>query len=462
MTSLDILVVLLYFVVLVGIGFSSMKRIANEEDYLVAGRRLGYGLFIPAIAAVVLGGASTFGSSSLGYEHGISGMWLVVMIGLGLIGMGILFSKKLSEYHVYSVSELLGRRFGLSSRYISAAIMAVYDMMVSVTAMISMGVLFTTMFGWPHVIAICVGGAILVLYTTLGGMWAVTLTDVIQFWVMTVGLLLLVLPMGFFEVGGMEGLRAHLPADYFRMTHIGGKVIFSYFLLYFFGMMIGQDIWQRAFTARNKQTLRNGTVWGGIYCIGYGIAGAVIGMTAKVLFPHLQDPQQALPQLATEVLPPGWLGLVIAAVASAVMSTASGTLMASATIIANDLLPRGSSEKHQIRLTRVVTLLIGTTAVIISLAIQNIVVALNVAYALLTGSVFIPVIAALFWKRVTAQVTLASMLISAGVVITDLMIEGISSLNPILYGLLSCAVVMAAGTYFSTKKESATDHQQTM
>src|SRR5690606_38724115 len=129
------------------------------------------------------------------------------------------FSKKLSEYHVYSVSELLGRRFGLSSRYISAAIMAVYDMMVSVTAMISMGVLFTTMFGWPHVIAICVGGAILVLYTTLGGMWAVTLTDVIQFWVMTVGLLLLVLPMGFFEVGGMEGLRAHLPADYFRMTH---------------------------------------------------------------------------------------------------------------------------------------------------------------------------------------------------------------------------------------------------
>lgn len=158
MTSLDILVVLLYFVVLVGIGFSSMKRIANEEDYLVAGRRLGYGLFIPAIAAVVLGGASTFGSSSLGYEHGISGMWLVVMIGLGLIGMGILFSKKLSEYHVYSVSELLGRRFGLSSRYISAAIMAVYDMMVSVTAMISMGVLFTTMFGWPHVIAICVGG----------------------------------------------------------------------------------------------------------------------------------------------------------------------------------------------------------------------------------------------------------------------------------------------------------------
>jgi solute:Na+ symporter, SSS family len=455
LTSIDLIIVLFYFVMLIGVGVYSSKKIDNESDYLVAGRRLGYGLYIPAMTAVVLGGASTFGSTKLGYQYGISGLWLVGMIGLGILGMGIFFTKKLSKLSIFSVSELLGNRFGNSSRYISGLVMAVYDIMVAVTAVVAIGVMFSALFGWSSTTAILVGGLIVVFYTMLGGMWAVTLTDVIQFWIMFIGLIGILLPLGIYHAGGTSELATKVGPEFLSLTNIGGKAIFAYFLLFFFGMMIGQDIWQRAFTAKDEKILRKGTIYAGVLCIIYGIAGAVIGMVASVVVPGLSDPQQALPQLVIKILPTGLIGLLVAAVSSAVMSTASGTIMASSTVIVNDFIlfksTKNRTEKEKIKLTRIVTFVVGCIAILISLVLQDIIVALDVAYAILSGSIFIPVIAALFWKRVSAKVALASMMISAVVVITDLIVEGVSSLNAIIWGIVSCAIVMGIGTLLQGK-----------
>ncbi len=440
---------------LIGVGVYSSKKIGNESDYLVAGRRLGYGLYVPAMTAVVLGGASTFGSTKLGYQYGISGLWLVGMIGLGILGMGIFFTKKLSKLSIFSVSELLGNRFGNRSRYISGLVMAVYDIMVAVTAVVAIGVMFSALFDWSSATAILVGGLIVVFYTMLGGMWAVTLTDVIQFWIMFIGLIGILIPVGIYHAGGTTGLVNQVSPEFLNLTNIGGKAIFAYFLLFFFGMMIGQDIWQRAFTAKDEKILRKGTIYAGILCIIYGIAGAVIGMVASVVVPGLDDPQQALPQLVIKILPTGLIGILVAAVSSAVMSTASGTIMASSTIIVNDFIlfrsTKNRTEKEKIKLTRIVTLIVGCIAVLISLVLQDIIVALDVAYAILSGSIFIPVIAALFWKKVSAKVALSSMVISAIVVIADLIIEGVSSLNAIIWGIVACALVMGIGTLVQNK-----------
>jgi SSS family solute:Na+ symporter len=460
-TIIDILIVIIYFLALITIGLLSSRKIKDEADFLVAGRRLGFGLYIPAMAAVVLGGASTFGSVALGYKYGISGMWLVVMIGFGILGMGVFFANRLSDLKIFSVSELLYRRFGNGGRFYSALIMTIYDMMVAVTAIIAIGVLFSSLLGWNSTISILIGGSIVICYTILGGMWAVTLTDVIQFWVMTVGLLLILLPVGFFYAGGFYDIDQNVKNGFLNIMNIGGKSIFSYFLLYFFGMMIGQDIWQRAFTGKNRYVIRKGTIWAGLYCIIYGIAGAIIGMSASVIVPNLADPQKALPEVILAILPTGFVGLVIAAILAAVMSTASGTLMASSTIIVNDfILPNtGSkkSEKAKINLTRIITLLVGVVAIFIASALQDIVVALDVAYALLSGSIFIPVIIALFGKKVSKKVVLTSMLISTFVVILDLIIEGITSLNPIIYGIIAGLVVILIGNLFykPIKMESA-------
>lgn len=450
MVLVDYIIVISYLLMLILIGLITTKKIKKHSDFIVAGRRLSYNLYIPAMAAVVLGGASTFGGTALGYQFGISGMWMVTMIGLGIISLGFFFSKRLSELNIFSVSELLGKRFGKVSSVYSAIVLIIYNLMVMVTSIIGIGVLFSAIFNFDTTKSIIIGGLIVICYTLLGGMWAVTMTDVIQFWIMTVGFIAILLPLGFNAAGGIEGFTNNLDASYFSFTDIGIKRIFTFFLLYIFGMMIGQDVWQRALTGKNEAVLKKGTIYAGIYCVFYGIVGALIGMTSKVLHPNLADSQQALPELILSVLPVGLIGVVVAAVVSASMSTASGTVMAASTIITNDLIlgkkDREETDAKKVFTTRVIILILGIIGVIIATRLQNIVVALDLAYALLSGSLFIPIVAALFWKDAPKKIILLAMITSSLVVIIDLIIEGVTSTNGIIYGILTgvCIVLFSS------------------
>src|ERR671912_2656067 len=92
---LDYVVIALYFAVIIGAGYWGLRRARSADDYLVTGRRLGPFMYIGTLSAVVLGGASTIGGVALGYENGISGMWVVFWIGMGIIGFGVLLSPRL-------------------------------------------------------------------------------------------------------------------------------------------------------------------------------------------------------------------------------------------------------------------------------------------------------------------------------------------------------------------------------
>jgi SSS family solute:Na+ symporter len=111
-------------------------------------------------------------------------------------------------------------------------------------------------------------------------MWSITLTDYLQFLIMTVGIFFLLLPLTIAAAGGFSGMSEALPTSYFDLTAIGWQTIFTYFLLFFFGLMIGQDIWQRVFTARSPEIARWGSVAAGVYCLLYALAGALASMAA--------------------------------------------------------------------------------------------------------------------------------------------------------------------------------------
>ena len=445
--ALDYLVLGLYFAVMLGAGYWGLRRAGSTEDYLVAGRRLGPALYVGTLSAVVLGGASTIGSVSLGYEFGVSGMWLVFMIGLGIIALGVLLSTRLSRLGVYTVSEMLGIRYGASSRLISAIIVATYALMIAVTSTIAVGSVFDVVLGLPPTLAILIAGGVVVAYSALGGMWSITLTDFLQFCVMTVGIFLILLPLSIARAGGFSGMAGELPGSYFGLFSIGGQTIFTYFLLFFFGLMIGQDIWQRVFTARSPTVARWGGLVAGLYCLLYGLAGALIGTAARVLIPNLPNPDNAFARVAAEVLPAGILGLVLAAALAAIMSTASAGLLASSTILANDVYAgffRRGSEGHagaeEYNASRLATLLVGVVVLVIAVIVSDVVGALTVAYDLLVGALFVPIIGALFWRRATGTGALASMLVG-GVVVVGLMAwQGLLANSPIYGGLLASLV----------------------
>jgi len=447
--ALDIFVVLLYAAGMLALGWYGMRRAKTRDDYLVAGRNLGPGFYLGTMAATVLGGASTIGTVRLGYVHGISGFWLCGAIGLGIVGLSLFLAKPLLKLKIYTVTQVLERRYNPAARQSSAVIMLVYALMIGATSTIAIGTVMQVLFGLPFWVAILVGGGVVVLYSTIGGMWSLTLTDIVQFLIMTVGLVFLLMPMSIADAGGWNALVEKLPARYFDFTAIGWDTIVTYFLIYFFGIFIGQDIWQRVFTARSEGVAKVAGTAAGLYCVLYGLAGALIGMAAKVLLPDLENVNNAFASVVEHSLPNGIRGLVIAAALAALMSTASAGLLAASTTITQDLLPllrggrtSGNGDVHE---NRIATLLLGVVMLGIALVVSDVISALTVAYNLLVGGMLVPLIGAIYWKRATTAGAIASMTLGFLTVLGFMFKDGLDANTPIYYslavGLVSFVVI---------------------
>ncbi|KAA5831376.1 sodium:solute symporter [Saccharopolyspora hirsuta] len=442
----DYAVIALYIAGMIGIGWVGMRLARTKSDYLVAGRRLGWFMYSGTMSAIVLGGASTIGGIGLGYTHGISGAWLVLTIGLGILALHAFFARRLVKLRVYTVSEMLDLRYGGSSTVIAGVVMWGYTLMLTVTSTLSFATVFHVLFGVSSAIGIAIGGSIVVLYSVLGGMWSITLTDIAQFVIKTIGILLVLLPMSLVAVGGFDGLAQRVPPDFLDPTSIGGATIITYVLTYGFGLLIGQDIWQRVFTARSPRVATGGGLVSGAYCLVYGFAGALIGTAAKVLYPNLGNADDAFATVVANLLPTGVRGLVLAAALSALMSTSSGALIACSTVTTTDILGRLRDKPADIRTNRITTLVLGLLAIVVAMAVNDVVSALTVAYNILVGGLLVAILGGLVWKRGTRAGALASMVVGSVVVIVSMAVHGLLANEPIYYGLgasLVCYVVVS-------------------
>ncbi|MFD5403899.1 sodium:solute symporter [Streptomyces griseorubiginosus] len=447
--AVDYTVIVVYLAGMLAMGWWGMRRARSKSDFLVAGRRLGPAMYSGTMAAIVLGGASTIGGVGLGYRYGLSGAWMVFTIGLGLLALSVFFSARIARLKVYTVSEMLDLRYGGRAGVISGVVMWAYTLMLAVTSTIAYATIFDVLFDMNRTVAIVLGGSIVVAYSTLGGMWSITLTDMVQFVVKTIGVLLLLLPIAVVKAGGFGEMKAKLPTEYFDPLGIGGETIFTYVLIYTFGMLIGQDIWQRVFTARSDTTAKWGGTVAGTYCLAYALAGAVIGTAAKVLYPNLANADDAFATIVKDELPVGVRGLVLAAALAAVMSTSSGALIACATVANNDIWSRlrgrtAEGEHDEVRGNRAFILVMGIAVIATAIALNNVVEALTVAYNLLVGGLLVPILGGLLWKRGTAQGALASVAVGGLAVIGLMAGYGILANEPVYYGLLASLVVYVA------------------
>ena len=443
--AVDYTVIVVYLAGMLAMGWWGMRRAKSKSDFLVAGRRLGPVMYSGTMAAIVLGGASTIGGVGLGYQYGLSGAWMVFTIGLGLLALSVFFSARIARLKVYTVSEMLDLRYGGRAGVISGVVMWAYTLMLAVTSTIAYATIFDVLFDMNRTVAIVLGGSIVVAYSTLGGMWSITLTDMVQFVVKTIGVLLLLLPIAVVKAGGFGEMKAKLPTEYFDPLGIGGETIFTYVLIYTFGMLIGQDIWQRVFTAGSDRTAKWGGTVAGTYCLVYALAGAVIGTAAKVLYPNLGSADDAFATIVKDELPVGVRGLVLAAALAAVMSTSSGALIACATVANNDIWSKlrgavrrdGVEEQHdEVRGNRAFILVMGVAVIVTAIALNNVVEALTVAYNLLVGGLLVPILGGLLWKRGTAQGALASVAVGGLAVVGLMATYGILANEPVYYGLL--------------------------
>ncbi|WP_432168626.1 sodium:solute symporter [Streptomyces sp. bgisy031] len=464
--AVDTLVIAAYLLGMLGVGWWGARRARSKSDFLVAGRSLGPLMYCGTMAAIVLGGASTIGGVRLGYVYGLSGAWMVLTIGFGLLVLSIFFSARLARLKVYTVSEMLSLRYGDAVSVISGLVMWSYTLMLSVTATIAYATIFDALFGLPRTASIILGGTIVLAYSTLGGMWSITLTDMAQFVVKSIGIFLLLLPIAVVKAGGFSAMADKLPHGFFSPTSIGAQTIFTYVLIYTFGILIGQDIWQRVFTARNDRIAAYGGTAAGVYCLLYALAGAVIGTATKALYPNLAHADDAFATIVTNALPVGVSGLVAAAALSAVMSTSSGALIACATVANNDIWQRlrhrrvaaataEGPERDEVGSNRLFILVMGIAMIGISCLLNDVVAALTVAYNLLVGGLLVPILGGMVWRRGNLPGALAAIAVGGVTVITFMVLKGLLANEPIYYALFA-ALVAYVGVSLATRRTDPT------
>jgi solute:Na+ symporter, SSS family len=454
----DVAVVVAYLVAMIAFGFWGKRRATTESDFLVAGRRLGPLLYAGTMSALVLGGASTIGGVGLGYEYGLSGMWLVVAIGTGVLLLSLLFAGRVQRLRVYTVSQMLELRYGPGASVLSGVVMFGYTLMLTVTSTIAYATIFAALLGLPRVPSILVGGLVVVIYSALGGMWSITLTDFVQFVIQTVGIFLILLPVVLVQAGGF----AAVPPEALSLTTIGGDTIVTYFVIYTFGLLIGQDIWQRVFTARSPGVARWAGAAAGVYCLLYGVAGALVGMGASVLVPGLEERDDAFTAVVGATMTPVLAGLVLAAALAAVMSTASGALIATATVFGQDIVQRlrgrtpAATEEAHVRGNRLLIAVFGVVVIVIACLLQDVVAALTVAYDILVGGLLVPILGGLLWRRATIVGAVAAMAVGTVATLATMAVVGdIYANEPIYVGLAAGLVVFVAGSLAS--RPTATD-----
>ena len=449
---MNVAIIVLYLIAMVAVGLIAARRARSAEDYRVAGRRLGPVFYTGTMAAVVLGGASTVGGIALGHTYGLSGMWLVVAIAVGVLALSLFFAGRIASLEIYTVSEMLALRFGpgIASR-VSSIVMLAYTVMLAVTSTSAYASIFTVLFPMGRTSAILLGSLVVIAYSCLGGMWSITLTDMMQFLFMTVGIFAILLPFSLSAAGGWSGLGDRLDATYFSLDGMGFQSIITMFVVYGFGMLIGQDIWQRVLTARSPQVARWGGVLSALYIGIFGVAGAVIGMAAAVVLPSLEVPDDAFARMAVEHVPAGLGGIVLSAGVAAMMSTASGALIAAATVARVDVLPmlKGAVSstdggEEEVSGDRRYMIVLGVAVTIFSVLVPDVVTALTIAYDLLVGGLLVAILGGLTWRRGNAVGAASSMVAGAIAVVIGMIAFGVMANAPIYIGLAVSAVVFVA------------------
>lgn len=454
--TINIIVVLGYFVPVLAFGYIGYKKARDSTEFQVAGRRLGSVMYTGTMSATTIGGVSTIGGVGLGYQYGLSGMWLVVAVGTGLVVFSLLIARKLSNVGVYTIPEMLEARYSRLAGITGAMVVGFYEVLFLVTQFVGIGTIFTVVFGLSSSWAVVAAGGAVLAYSIAGGMWSISLTDVLQFAVMTLGFVLLLLPLSVIAAGGFSAMGSELPASYFEPFSIGAGTVFTYFLLFCLGILPAQEIWQRTLTARNPEIAKWGGLAAGLYCFVYAVAGALVGIAAKILFPSLSVPDTAFARIATEVLPVGIGGLVVAAALAAVMSTASACLIGGSVVFGNDVYARlfRGRARASVAENRIIMSIVGLVSLIGALFVTSVVAAFTVTSNLLVGALLVPALGAMFWKRATATGALMAIGLGAVTVVILMITQGISSTAPIIFGISVSLVSFVFGSLLAPSLSS--------
>lgn len=440
-----LIIVGVYFLVMVVIGLWSRKGARGAANFFVAGRSGSTLLITGSLLATIVGSSVTVGMAGLGFSLGLTGAWWLLAGTVGLILLGIFLAKKVREFGLYTLPELVEKQYDKRIGLAASILIVVAWVGIVASQIVASGKILSVLGMGDPVMWMVIFSVVFIGYTLLGGQYAVIRTDVFQIGIIFVGIFVgLGLVMS--KVGGWEGLSAALPADSFSFPvseQFGGYELVSLLLLVGLVYLVGPDMYSRIFCARDAKTARRSVLWTALIIIPFALAITLIGMGAAALFPDISA-EQAFPTVIAEVLPPFVGYIVLAALLGAVMSSADTCLLTASTILAVDIVGRlkpSLGQEKTLAISRWGIVGLGICSLLLALVLQGVISSMLFAYTVYTCGLFLPVLAGFYRDKlkVTPMGALAAIIGGGGIALVSKIFD-IKYLD--LGGLLASGVLL--------------------
>lgn len=476
--SIEVVFLIIYFVAMAGIGvFTMRKGSESSEGYLLGGRSLGPAVTALRLQSSSMSGYMFMGAGSLGYTSGYYGMWF----GLGDIGGGVLNLSVLGR-RMRKLSQILGSLTSieyLEHRYPSkwtrlvAAPIALACLFFYVLAQFIAGgrgleMVTGVSYEWSLVIAV----GVIMIYTFLGGYLAVAYTDFVQAIIMLIGMLWIFIAT-LQAVGGLTAgnkavgeinpnLLTMFGTDGFHLNDIG--MIIGALLVFSVGYMGFPHVVVSHMAMKKPSVARSAS----LYATGFNLlfipAPYIIGIMALILVPNLADPELAVFEIADMVLPSFAVGIVMAGIMAAIMSTADALLLQSSTIASHDLVRRffapNMKESTSVWVSRITVVVMSVVGLLIAVKQPPAVLSVVLFSTAILGSAFAPAyVCAVWWKKANTPGAIASMIVGTVVSVTWQLADlaTITTIDPVGAGMALSTITMVVVSLATQRSHPVSD-----
>jgi SSS family solute:Na+ symporter len=439
-STIETVVIIIYFLGMILIGIIVTRKVKTSDDYLAAGRRLPFWLVTATLFATWWGGGTILGGSGEAFHGGFHAvMYDPYGAGLTLILAGFLFMKVVHDAKVNTAAQFFSCRYGQWASTWSGILMVPTYCLWGAVQLVAIGKVFEFVLGWPYAITILIGTAIILIYTVLGGMLAVSWTDFFQVIILLIGLII-IFPLSVKLAGGWAEVKAATPAHFFKIFPAAGSEWapptlggwawwWAAILGVGLGTLAAPDLYQRAIVAKSGKVAVGASFTSGI---GYWVLGAIpvwlafvaITLIANGGMPEAlatminEDSETLVLALTRLVLPPVLSGIFIASLLAMIMSSGDSALFAPAAVLANDIwkplweksTKKQLTDKALMSAGRWSVIIVALIALLIGFFTETMYDLLVVAFQLLYHVLFFPIILGVYWKKANAPGAVAGMI----------------------------------------------------
>lgn len=393
------------------IGIHSSRKIRSEGDYYVAGKRGNLWQITGSLLATILGSSAILGTADLALTQGWAASWLLLSASAGLFLL-VPVSMVVRRQGKYTLPQMIGEYYGIEAKMISSFIISFAWIGIIAAQIIGAAKIMTGFTGLDFSIGVWGSGAVFIFYTVIGGQISVLKTDLYQTGIILTGILLTTLYILLSEPTSPIAMTS-LKFPFNEGFHPFDLIVLL--LTYSTTFVVGPDIYSRIFCAKNEKIARKSVLISALVLIPFSLCITFLGVFAAYKFPLLHEQQgSALIPVMVSTLPEWGVGLLIAALLSAVMSSASTALLTSATII-SDPISKGLEQQNSMRNTKIIMLITGTLSIILALNVLSIIQSLLIALTIFSGAFIVPTAAGLFGFR-TSKIRSSVAMISGGTI----------------------------------------------